>query len=105
MLALKKGRFCRRVLPLAIFCWTLRTAPFCMEKPKNTTEKPSLEGNTLLNMAAALNEIRIDFEFPDEHLEREDKIRVLKEIRDDLTEIFWNYDLVKRNKYDNGDQN
>jgi hypothetical protein len=37
----------------------------------------------------------------DERLEREDKIKVLKEIRDDLINIFWNYKLVKRNKYDN----
>ncbi len=31
-------------------------------------------------MAQALNEIRIDFELPDEHLDRQDKIRALKEI-------------------------
>ena len=78
-----------------------------MSKTKTTTEKQKkvLEDKTLLNMAKALNEIRLDFEFPDEHLDREDKTRVLKEIRDDLTDIFWNYDLVKRNKYDNGDNN
>lgn len=78
-----------------------------MSKTKTTTEKQKkvLEDKTLLNMAEALNEIRLDFEFPDEHLDREDKTRVLKEIRDDLTDIFWNYDLVKRNKYDNGDNN
>ena len=78
-----------------------------MSKIKTTTEeqKKVLEDKTLLNMAEALNEIRLDFELPDEHLDREDKVRVLKEIRDDLTDIFWNYDLVKRNKYDNGDQN
>ncbi len=50
-------------------------------------------------MAEALNEIRIDFELPDEHLDREDKAKVLKDIRDDLTDIFWNYKLVKKNKY------
>jgi len=78
-----------------------------MSKIKTTTEeqKKVLEDKTLLNMAEALNEIRLDFELLDEHLDREDKARVLKEIRDDLTDIFWNYDLVKRNKYDNGDQN
>jgi hypothetical protein len=78
-----------------------------MSKTKTTTkeQKKVLEDKTLLNMAEALNEIRLDFELPDEHLDREDKVRVLKEIRDDLTDIFWNYDLVKRNKYDNGDQN
>lgn len=78
-----------------------------MSKTKTTTEKQKkvLEDKTLLNMAEALNEIRLDFELPDEHLDREDKTRVLKEIRDDLTDIFWNYDLVKRNKYDNGDNN
>jgi len=54
-------------------------------------------------MAEALNEIRIDFELPDEHLDRESKIETLKEIRDDLINIFWNYDLVKRNKYANDD--
>ncbi|MFA5162985.1 MAG: hypothetical protein WC441_00485 [Patescibacteria group bacterium] len=76
-----------------------------MPKTKTTTEeqKKVLEDKTLLNMAEVLNEIRLDFELPDEHLDREDKARVLKEIRDDLTDIFWNYDLVKRNKYDNGD--
>ncbi|MHB8903871.1 MAG: hypothetical protein ACYC40_02100 [Patescibacteria group bacterium] len=76
-----------------------------MPKTKTTTEeqKKVLGDKTLLNMAEALNEIRLDFELPDEHLDREDKVRVLKEIRDDLTDIFWNYDLVKRNKYDNGD--
>lgn len=58
----------------------------------------------MLNMADALNEIRIDFELPDEHLDREDKVKVLKEIRDDLIDIFWNYNLVKRNKYANGDK-
>ena len=68
-----------------------------MEKQKTT--KPNLAGNTLLNMAEALNEIRIDFELPDEHLTREGKIKVLKDIRDDLTNIFWNYKLVKKNKY------
>jgi hypothetical protein len=47
-------------------------------------------------MAQALNEIRIDFELPDEHLDRQDKIRILKEIRNDLTKIYWNYKLVKR---------
>jgi len=51
-------------------------------------------------MAEALNKIRIDFEVLDERLRREDKIKVLKEIRDDLTDIFWNYKLVKKNKYD-----
>lgn len=78
-----------------------------MSKIKTTTEeqKKVLEDKTLLNMAEALNEIRLDFELLDEHLDREDKARVLKEIRDDLTDIFWNYDLVKRNKYDNGDKN
>ncbi|OIO05803.1 hypothetical protein AUJ26_02215 [Candidatus Falkowbacteria bacterium CG1_02_37_21] len=78
-----------------------------MQKTKTTTEeqKKVLEDKTLLNMAEALNEIRLDFELPDEHLDREDKTRVLKEIRDDLTDIFWNYDLVKRNKYDNSDNN
>lgn len=78
-----------------------------MPKIKTTTEEQIkvLEDKTLLNMAEALNEIRLDFELLDEHLDREDKARVLKEIRDDLTDIFWNYDLVKRNKYDNGDQN
>ncbi len=75
-----------------------------MEKTKVKTKKRNLEGNTLLNMAEALNEIRIDFELPDEHLDRDGKIKVLKEIRDDLTEIFWNYDLVKRNKYANDDK-
>lgn len=55
-------------------------------------------------MAEALNEIRIDFELPDEHLDRESKIETLKEIRDDLINIFWNYDLVKRNKYANDDE-
>jgi hypothetical protein len=68
-----------------------------MEKQKTT--KSNLAGNTLLNMAEALNEIRIDFELPDEHLTREGKIKVLKDIRDDLTNIFWNYKLVKKNKY------
>lgn len=67
-----------------------------MPKTKTTT----LESKTLLNMAEALNKIRIDFEVLDERLEREDKIKVLKEIRDDLTDIFWNYKLVKKNKYD-----
>jgi len=56
-------------------------------------------------MSEALNEIRLDFELPDEHLDREDKARVLKEIRDDLIKLYWNYELVKRNKYDNSDQN
>lgn len=54
-------------------------------------------------MADALNEIRIDFELPDEHLDRDSKIQILKEIRDDLINIFWNYDLIKRNKYANDD--
>jgi hypothetical protein len=78
-----------------------------MPKTKTTNEnkKKVLEDKTLLNMAEALNEIRLDFELLDEHLDREDKARVLKEIRDDLTDIFWNYNLVKRNKYDDGDQN
>ena len=53
----------------------------------------------ILNMAQALNEIRIDFELPDEHLDRESKIKILKEIRNDLIKIYWNYKLVKR---DNG---
>jgi len=65
-----------------------------MEKQKTT--KSNLAGNTLLNMAEALNEIRIDFELPDEHLTRDGKIKVLKDIRDDLTNIFWNYKLVKK---------
>ncbi|MFA5109362.1 MAG: hypothetical protein WC458_02365 [Patescibacteria group bacterium] len=73
-----------------------------MKKPKIT--KLNLEGNTLLNMAEALNEIRIDFELPDEHLDREDKAKVLKDIRDDLTDIFWNYKLVKKNKYATDDK-
>jgi len=51
---------------------------------------------TILNMAQALNEIRIDFELLDEHLDREAKIKVLKDIRNDLTKIYWNYKLVKR---------
>jgi hypothetical protein len=51
---------------------------------------------TILNMAQALNEIRIDFELPDEHLDREAKIKVLKDIRNDLIKIYWNYKLVKR---------
>ena len=55
-------------------------------------------------MAEALNEIRIDFELPDEHLTREGKIKVLKDIRDDLTNIFWNYKLVKKNKYETNDK-
>ena len=63
-----------------------------------------MEGNTLLNMAEALNEIRIDFELLDEHLDREDKAKVLKDIRDDLTDIFWNYKLVKKNKYATDDK-
>ena len=67
-----------------------------MSKTKTTI----LESKTLLNMAEALNKIRIDFEVLDERLRREDKIKVLKEIRDDLTDIFWNYKLVKKNKYD-----
>lgn len=50
----------------------------------------------ILNMAQALNEIRIDFELPDEHLDREAKIKVLKDIRNDLIKIYWNYKLVKR---------
>ena len=67
-----------------------------MSKTKTTI----LESKTLLNMAEALNKIRIDFEVLDERLRREDKIKVLKEIRDDLTDIFLNYKLVKKNKYD-----
>jgi len=70
-----------------------------MKKPKIT--KSNLEGNTLLNMAEALNEIRIDFELPDERFDREDKAKLLKDIRDDLTDIFWNYKLVKKNPYEN----
>jgi hypothetical protein len=73
-----------------------------MEKQKTT--KSNLAGNTLLNMAEALNEIRIDFELLDEHLTREGKIKVLKDIRDDLTNIFWNYKLVKKNKYETNDK-
>jgi len=73
-----------------------------MEKQKTT--KSNLAGNTLLNMAEALNEIRIDFELPDEHLTRDGKIKVLKDIRDDLTNIFWNYKLVKKNKYATNDR-
>ncbi len=55
---------------------------------------------TLLNMAGALNEIRVDFELLDEQLDRDGKIKVLKDIRDDLIDIFWNYDLVKKNQYE-----
>lgn len=79
-----------------------------MKKPKTTTEnqeKDALGYKTFLHMSEALNEIRLDFELPDEHLDREDKARVLKEIRDDLIKLYWNYELVKRNKYDNSDQN
>lgn len=54
-----------------------------------------------LNMAEALNEISIDFEVLDEKLDRDAKAKVLKDIRDDLTNIFWNYKLIKKNKYDN----
>lgn len=75
---------------------------FVMKKPKTT--KSNLEGNTLLNMAEALNEIRIDFELPDERFDREDKAKVLKDIRDDLTDIFWNYKLVKKNPYESLDR-
>ena len=74
-----------------------------MKKSKIENEKSNIGCKTLLNMAEALNEIRIDFELPDEHLDRESKIETLKEIRDDLINIFWNYDLVKRNKYANDD--
>lgn len=55
---------------------------------------------TLLNMAGALNEIRVDFELLDEQLDRDGKIKALKDIRDDLIDIFWNYDLVKKNQYE-----
>ena len=55
---------------------------------------------TLLNMAGALNEIRVDFELLDEQLDRDGKIKLLKDIRDDLIDIFWNYDLVKKNQYE-----
>jgi hypothetical protein len=72
-----------------------------MKKPKIENKKSNIGCKTLLNMADALNEIRIDFELPDEHLDRDSKIQILKEIRDDLINIFWNYDLVKRNKYAN----
>jgi hypothetical protein len=52
-------------------------------------------------MAEALNEISIDFEVLDERLDRDAKAKVLRDIRDDLTNIFWKYKLIKRNKYDN----
>lgn len=74
-----------------------------MKKPKIENKKSNIGYKTLLNMAEALNEIRLDFELPDEHLDRESKAETLKEIRDDLISIFWNYDLVKRNKYANDD--
>ena len=70
-----------------------------MEKRKSTIKK-TLGDKTLLNMAGALNEIRVDFELLDEQLDRDGKIKVLKDIRDDLIDIFWNYDLVKKNQYE-----
>lgn len=70
-----------------------------MEKIKSTIKK-TLGDKTLLNMAEALNEIRVDFELLDEHLDRDGKIETLKDIRDDLIDIFWNYDLVKKNQYE-----
>jgi len=82
-------------------CFIGRPEPslFVMKKPK--IAKSNLAGNTLLNMAEALNDIRIDFELLDERFDREDKAKVLKDIRDDLTDIFWNYKLVKKNPYEN----
>jgi len=67
-----------------------------MENDTKTKKSSAFRTETILNMAQALNEIRIDFELPDEHLDRQDKIRILKEIRNDLTKIYWNYKLVKR---------
>jgi len=73
-----------------------------MPKTKTTIKEANiiLSDDTLLNMAKALNEISLDFEMLEEYLDRDDKIRILKEIRNDLTNIFWNYDLKKRNIYD-----
>jgi hypothetical protein len=74
-------------------------------KKQTITDKPVINNKfsskILLNMAEALNEISIDFEVLDERLDRDAKAQVLKEIRDDLTNIFWNYKLIKKNKYDN----
>ncbi len=70
-----------------------------MENDTKAKKSSAFRTEAILNMAQALNEIRIDFELPDEHLDRQDKIRVLKEIRNDLTRIYWNYKLVKRDNH------
>ena len=74
-------------------------------KKQTSTNKPiknnKFVSNIFLNMAEALNEISIDFEVLDEKYDRDAKAKVLKDIRDDLTNIFWNYKLIKKNKYDN----
>ena len=73
-------------------------------KKQVTTNKKVMKNKftskILLNMAEALNEISIDFEVLDERLDRDAKAKVLRDIRDDLTNIFWKYKLIKKNKYD-----
>ena len=51
---------------------------------------------TFKNMANALNEIRLDFENEDEKILN--KTEVLQEIRNDLMDVYWNYDLKSKKR-------